>query len=127
MDSREINFKDDDFKKIHAWYENNQPDVIISYLDCTYKYFKSMGYRVPEDLGFLALTWTGRMGDCSGYDQCHEKVGAAAVDIVVESIYRNERGIPNHSTTTILEGEFIPGNTLRKVPGSVVSFARKDE
>ena len=112
MKAREVNFGADDFEEIHDWYQKNKPDVIISYLDCVYQYFKSLGYKIPEEVGFMALTWTDKMADCSGYNQSQEKVGATAVDVVVDGLYRNARGMPKHSTTTMLEGKFIEGDTL---------------
>lgn len=103
-----------DFDQIHDWYLERKPDAIISFLDRTLHYFKSKGYKAPEDFGYVALTWTKEMGDCSGYNQCLEEVGAAAVDVVVDGLHRNERGIPRNHSTTLLDGQFIEGKTLRK-------------
>ena len=114
MTKLETDLETHDFEKIHDWYLKHRPDVMISFLDNTLHYFESRGYTAPEDFGYLALTWTKDMGDCSGYNQSLEDVGATAVDVVVDGLNRNERGMPQNNSTTLLDGQFIEGKTLKK-------------
>lgn len=113
MTNLEAEFETPDFEKIHDWYLEHKPDVIISFLDRTLHYFESIGYSIPEDFGYMALTWTQDMGDCSGYNQSLEDVGATAVDVVADGLNRNERGMPRNYSTTLLVGEFMEGKTLK--------------
>lgn len=110
---QESQFTDEDYERIHRWYVENKPDVIISFLDKTLHYLESVGYESCKDFGYIALSWTKEMGDTSGYYQSLENIGATAVDIVAERLYRNGRGAPVHSSTTLLTGEFVEGKTLR--------------
>lgn len=117
QDSQESRFSDEDYQRIRDWYETHRPDVIISFLDNSLKYLESIGYASPQDFGYVALSWTNEMGDTSGYYQSLENVGGAAVDLVAERLYRNERGQPSHPSTTLLTGEFVEGRTLRSANG----------
>mgnify|MGYP001598109324 FL=1 len=114
MTNLEAEFETHDFERIHDWYLKQKPDVIIGSLDCTLHYFESIGYTIPKDFGYMALTWTKDMGDCSGYNQSHEDVGATAVDVVADGLNRNERGMPRNYSTTLLVGEFMKGKTLEQ-------------
>lgn len=113
QDTQESQYTEAHFERVHSWYLEQKPDAIISFLDNTLRFLESKGYESYKDFGYIALTWTKEMGNTSGYYQSLEKVGAAAVDMVAERIYRNERGVPNYPTTTLLTGEFIEGRTLR--------------
>ena len=53
------------------------------------------------------------MGNIAGYCQDLEKVGAVAVDIVIDRLFQNKRGVPAHPFSTLLIGEFREGRTLR--------------
>jgi DNA-binding LacI/PurR family transcriptional regulator len=114
-------FTDVEYEQIHGWYREHRPDVIIGFLDKPLIFLKSLGYRVKEDFGYVALSWTHDLEGCCGYYQSMHEVGAAAFEAVAERLYRNERGIPFYPTTTLLTGKFIEGNTLR--PSSVVAGA----
>ena len=86
---------------------------MISFLDRTLHCFQSRGYTVPEDFGYMALTWTKDMGNYSGYNQSFEDIGATAVDVVADGLNRNDRGMPRNYSTTLWEGQFIEGKTLK--------------
>lgn len=42
--------------------------------------------------------------DLPGMDMCEGLVATSAVDLVVAQLHRNERGVPAHPTTLLLEG-----------------------
>ncbi len=110
---QESMFTEVEYEQIHAWYLEHRPDVIIGFLDKPLVFLQSLGYRVQEDFGYVALSWTQGMEGCCGYYQSMHEVGAAAFEAVAERLYRNERGMPFYPTTTLLTGKFIEGDTLR--------------
>lgn len=113
LNASEEEFSDVETKQIERWYRDHRPDVIISFLNKTYHCLESLGLRSPEDVGYISLLWSKEMGNISGYCQDLEKVGAVAVDIVVDRLFQNNRGLPDYPSSTLLTGEFMEGRTLR--------------
>jgi hypothetical protein len=54
---------------------------------------------------------TRDLAGCSGIDQNNERVGAAAVDLVVEQLHANAFGVPENPKTVLIEGRWEPGST----------------
>jgi hypothetical protein len=48
---------------------------------------------------------------CSGIDQNNERVGEAAVDLVVEQLHGNIFGFPENPKTVLIEGSWVAGKT----------------
>jgi hypothetical protein len=70
------------------------------------------GIQVPEEIGFAALTHNKETSDMAGIDQRQEMVGAAAMDLVIGHIYRNEYGMPGAMKTVFIDGVWKNGNTV---------------
>lgn len=77
---------------------------------------------MPQDVGYadLGLARTPGAGDgtpagrrISGVDLQWRDVGAAAVDLIVDQINRNEHGIPRAPRLTLVPGRWSDGDTLR--------------
>ena len=113
LKSEERNFSGEEYKQIKRWYFEHKPDLILSYLDNTLQFLESLGFRSPDDFGYISLIWSEDMGNIAGYNQDFERVGAIAVDIVVDRLFQNKRGMPSHPSSTLLIGEFVEGRTLR--------------
>ncbi|MCZ6673669.1 MAG: LacI family DNA-binding transcriptional regulator [Verrucomicrobia bacterium] len=109
----ELLFERSDFEAMHRWYKQNKPDVVIAFRSKILDYFQSLGYKVPEDFGYMVLNWSYRTDGCSGYRQCHEEMGEVAVNIVSERLYNNDRGELSKPRTTLLRGDFVDGFTIR--------------
>jgi LacI family transcriptional regulator len=45
------------------------------------------------------------------------QIGVMAVDLLVDMLHRNERGIPIRPYLMMVEGSWVEGNTLRKPLG----------
>ena len=113
----EAEFSGEETRQIERWYRDYQPDVVISFLNRTFHCLESVGLRSPEDFSYISLLWLKELGDIAGYCQDLEKVGSAAVDIVVDRLFQNNRGMPNYPSSTLLTGEFKEGRTLRPPRG----------
>jgi hypothetical protein len=70
------------------------------------------GYRVPSDVGvaFHSLD-EGRKG-FSGMKKNSFQIGVMAVDLLVDMLHRNERGIPAIPYRLMVEGSWCEGKTL---------------
>ena len=109
----ELLFEASDFESMHFWYKQHQPDVIITFRSKILDYFTSLGYRVPDEFGYMVLNWSSKTDGCSGYRQCHEEMAEVATNIVSERLYNNERGVLSKPRTTVLRGDFVEGFTIR--------------
>lgn len=99
------------------WRRRHRPDVLISHaprIPIITGWLQAAGLRVPEDCGLADLDIHLNSDPlCSGIRQNYEQVAAAAVDLVVEQIQYNERGLPAHPKIVLVEGEWVDGTTTR--------------
>ncbi|MDG2253361.1 MAG: LacI family DNA-binding transcriptional regulator [Opitutaceae bacterium] len=108
----ELLFELNDFEQMHHWYKQNRPDVIIAFRSKILNHFQDLGYKVPDDFGYMVLNWSSHTDGCSGYRQCHEEMAEAAVNIVTERLYNNDCGELAKPRTTLLRGDFVDGFTI---------------
>jgi len=102
-------------KEFETWYFQYKPDVLLITHPVVREWIVEMGLQVPEELGYADLGMSEENSGVSGvYDQCR-KVGAAAVDLVVEQINLNEFGVPETPKCIFIEGKWIQGTTLREL------------
>jgi LacI family transcriptional regulator len=100
------------------WFDRYRPDVIISVDRFGLGLLKTRKLKIPGEVGYASLDVDGEATeypDVSGIDQNSAIVGAAAVDMLVATIHRGQRGIPVHPLRTEVEGSWRPGkSTVRK-------------
>jgi DNA-binding LacI/PurR family transcriptional regulator len=96
-----------------AWVKLEKPDCLLVHDHSICGLLRRAGYRVPEDIGVVLLDHCGDFhGDFAGMDQQHAQIGMACVELVVAQIFRNERGLPEHSRTVMTDSVWIPGKTV---------------
>ncbi len=99
------------FKK---WLDRFQPQAVIFHdSDLAELAIRQLHLKVPQDIGIVCLTKTDR-----GYayiDQNQEQVGAAAVDLLVSLIYRQQRGVPPFAQRLLIEGSWKSGYSVRRL------------
>ena len=103
-----------DEKVFRRWLRRHRPDAVVSDQPRELDWMKSAGCKVPDDCGFAVLDWSENFAHCAGYDQMHDEVGAAAIDLIVVQLLRNSRGIPEHPRVLLLEGCWREGLTLMR-------------
>ncbi len=99
-------------KRIAAWVAKAKPEVVLGFGDYNLEVLKAAtGMRVPEDIGFASY------GECdpeiARLEQCPARIGAAAMDLLTAQVKRGDAGIPSVPKTTLIEGVFVAGTTLR--------------
>jgi LacI family transcriptional regulator len=109
----------DDFrpKDFERWYGKHQPDVLLSVNRFGLRFVQHFGLRMPQEVGYASLDLDGELPehpDMTGIDQNSHLVGAAAMDMLVVSMQRKQRGIPLHPMRIEVEGEWKSGATTRK-------------
>lgn len=94
------------------WLERTRPDCLLCCHGGMRDRLRDIGWRVPEDIGLIHLNHAPDVADWAGVDERHETLGAAAVDVVVAQLQRNERGEPEEPRTVSVSGRWVPGKTL---------------
>jgi len=98
------------------WLRAERPDVIIMLspgIEWVEHVLLRLGRRVPRDIGLVGLSCP-EMGDrVSGIYQNGRLMGATAVDMLVGMVERHETGLPAQAVTTMIEGVWNPGTTVR--------------
>ena len=96
-----------------AWVSRERPDVVVSTELGVRSMLEAAERRLGRRVGFAHLHLVPPLSGCSGIDQNNEKVGAAAVDLVVEQLHANSFGPPDDPKTVLVEGMWIDGGSLR--------------
>jgi DNA-binding LacI/PurR family transcriptional regulator len=102
-------------KTFSRWYMKNRPDAVITMHHDIKKWLENMGIRVPLDAGVAMpdLSFRNLHSDLSGVDQHTKLVGSIAVDLVVEQINHNQRGIPIIPKVVTIQGTWVSGRNVR--------------
>lgn len=82
------------------------------------------GARLPQTHGFASLNLLYKKHACAGLDQQPCELGARAVELLVAQLHRNECGVPEWATTTIVPARWVEGPTVRKAQNALVPDAR---
>lgn len=104
----------DDFMR---WFERERPDAVIVALwqNPAQDWLKERGIRAPQDVSIAHLDVTPKdHGLLSGIDQNHRLVGAGAITLLANLIFRNEGGLPEHPTITNTDVTWVDGLTTRR-------------
>lgn len=110
-------------KNFLAWFKRHRPDAIIGVVRPVRDWLARAGLQCPRDVGLVSLDWDEASDDFAAVDQNATAVGAAAVDIVLTQMRRNERGIPSVPQTVLVDSVWRAGASLRRVgPGWAPPF-----
>jgi LacI family transcriptional regulator len=100
------------------WFARHHPDVVVTQSPPSpiiRGWLQDAGVAVPQACGLADLDIDPETDlDCSGIRQNYEQVAAAAVDLVVSQIQRNERGLPDHPMVVMIEGQWVDGATTAR-------------
>ena len=98
----------------HEWFEHYKPDVILGSNQMV-PFLNDCGIRVPDDVAFATLFWMPDYPQYAGIDIRDEAIAARAVEIVVDQVRKNQRGVPNDPETVLIEGKWRDGPSLRRL------------
>ncbi len=101
-----------EFRDILAYgLRHYRPDAIVTRLPEVHRSLKRAGYRVPEDVGVAYHTLDEKSRYWSGMKKNSFQIGVMAIDLLVDMLHRNERGIPVHPYLLMVEGSWVEGDT----------------
>lgn len=99
-------------KPFETWFQKHRPDVIITLHGAVREWLLSMNLHIPAEVGLVHLDLTPNLGGWSGMKQNNDLVGAAAVDMLIAQMNRNEFAPPAFSKCVLIESTWVPGATL---------------
>ncbi len=97
------------------WLETYKPDAILSINPVVREWVQDSGRSVPGDMGLVNLNVVDDVENWSGIRENHELIGAAAVDLLIGQLSRNEIGITRQPRKVLIPGEWHEGGTLREL------------
>ena len=100
------------YQEFSCWYREHKPDVVVGSNLHVLKFIERMGLKVPRDVAYFDLDLLEDDGKVDGVYFDWSRVGAATVDMVIDQINRNERGVPRDPKLTLINGQIVTGKTL---------------
>ncbi|WPJ95054.1 LacI family DNA-binding transcriptional regulator [Coraliomargarita algicola] len=97
------------------WIRDHKPDVVLCGNYRVQSWVERAGFRVPAQVGFVHLDVSPSKSDCSGILQNRMLIGATAINVVVAENLRNERGLSESAMATLIEGDWVEGQTVRNL------------
>jgi len=94
-----------------AWYRRWKPDAVIGFNRMEREFLLHAKVRVPDQVGFAALTTQSDLG-IAGIVEAAVDVGAAAVDLLQLALRTNQWGLPKKRIRHYLEAQWLDGPTL---------------
>lgn len=89
------------------WLKANKPDVLISHWGDFFEKSKDVGHKTA----FINLDWVG--GPEAGVMQNRHLIAEKAVDLLIDRIYKNERGSSTMHYNVIIDGQWVDADPGR--------------
>lgn len=99
--------------RFSRWLRRVEPDALIVCNLPVSDWLRELGLRVPQDLGVALLGERFQEKGFARIDERSDRVGAAAVELVIAQLHRNERGLPPFPQAIHIEGVWEDGGSLR--------------
>lgn len=95
------------------WVQRHQPDVVYSTQSAHYQWLLEGGWRVPDDLGFVALGPADEKAQgIARVDIGYRKIGATAIDILKTRLANERIGPTDNPAVTLIRGNWIDGASI---------------
>jgi DNA-binding LacI/PurR family transcriptional regulator len=101
------------------WVRAHRPDVVITSFDDPLQWLRTAGIDVPGDIGLIRPHISDASLQLAGFLIDDAELGAAAIDLIVEQLHHNERGLPETVKRVSLPGRWFEGRSLRPGPGEL--------
>lgn len=93
------------------WFREHRPEVVLT-TDLGVAAFAEAGIRVPADTALVKLLlWTEDKAE-AGVRPGYERLGGAAIDLLVGQLHRDEFGVPSDARIVQVEGRWCDGASL---------------
>ena len=103
-------YEESDREELKEWLTRHKPDAMVVSDIALLEWIDELGLRIPDDMALVPLE---RFPGYASLDQKPAMVGAAAIDLIVSLIQRNETGLPADPTVVMVEGGWVDGPTVK--------------
>ena len=97
---------------IGDWYKQHQPDAVICIDHRIKNVLNAAGADIPAKTGLVHLDWHNDMPDWCGMNQHNERVGEAAVELLIQQINFDQSGPPDIPVSTLVTSTWQDGPSL---------------
>ncbi|MBC8011235.1 MAG: LacI family DNA-binding transcriptional regulator [Burkholderiales bacterium] len=101
--------KPGDERAFAAWYREHRPDCVVANFPYIHDWLLALGVSVPRECAFASLDWDETTSSFAGINQRSDAVAAAAVDMLVAQLDRNEIGFPAIARGIFIDGVWVEG------------------
>lgn len=98
--------------RFNDWFLASKPDVLVCHHSEAVAWVKSLGHRVPEEVGVVHLGIEDDVSEWAGILQRKREIGAAAAELVISQVQNYRFGLPDPSLDTVIQGHWHHGSTL---------------
>jgi DNA-binding LacI/PurR family transcriptional regulator len=95
-------------KLAREWLGKHEIDLVIGE-QIVWELLDEMNLKVPQDIGFVSMCWSSGWPHIGGVDQQAGIIGRNTVDLVVDQLVRNERGMPENPKLLYNGGLWMDG------------------
>ena len=88
-------------------------EVVIACYDDPAHWLPAAGLQIPKDIGLIRPHVNDKALGIGGFLFEDSELGAAAIDLVVEQLNHNERGLPDTVKRVLLPGRWFDGRSLK--------------
>lgn len=108
-------------EEVIPWLRRVAPQAIITANRRLLSVVRRHGVRVPEEVALAHLNVddaeSAAPGEIAGVRQDNAGVGSNAVELLVNLLYQNEVGVPEHPKGLQVHGAWVDGATARPIAG----------
>jgi LacI family transcriptional regulator len=95
----------------NTWLKKHRPDAIFTADSSVPAFLKTLGIRIPEDIGLAVTSILDAKAD-AGIDQHPEEIGRVGFLMLNSLINDRARGIPDIFRQILVEGSWVDGSSL---------------
>jgi len=106
------------------WFETYKPDCILCEANGEINLRSKPNFGLPGKVGLISLDWRKEQTFCAGVDLRYEEVGSAAVDLLVQSLNMDDKGIPEHPRIVLVQPRWQAGFSLPQWPVPEIGSAK---
>lgn len=109
---------------VKSWMKRHKPDAVIAPTPSVGMHLQKLGFRMPEDIGYIAMYMLNEDTSWSGFSQLHMQQSVIAVDRIAVLLQNNALGRQIHPQKIQIEGEWREGSTLKAPVHAPMHFSR---
>ena len=110
-------------RKLSLWIQKSKPEVILTSVQTIPEILLQLGYRIPDDLGFVNLSLSEDNGLQAGVNSNWYEIGFYAASEVIELTVANKFGPAKQPKVTFSNPYWVDGLTLPDKQSPLIEIA----